>query len=95
MSISNILFGAFAGLCGVAALMAGLFRRDIADITLRLLSLTFGVTFVVYGILHLAEGVGASWATPQLRSRLYLWFVIPCLSAWLVAWFMGRLRRKR
>lgn len=90
MSIFHILLGAFAGLCGFAALVTGLFGSGVATLTMRLLALTFGVAFMVFGVLHLAEGFGVSWATPQLRSRLYLWFAIPCLSAWLVAWFMER-----
>src|SRR5439155_22771858 len=91
MSISDIIFGVFASLFGVVALVAGLFRR--ADTSLPL-AVSFGVALLNYGILDFAEGVGASWATPRLRSSFYFWFATPCLAAWLFGWFRER-RRKR
>jgi len=58
-----------------------------------ILCLSFGIAFVVYGILHFAAGIGAQWATPQLRSNLFLWFAIPCLSFWALNWIIDRRKK--
>ena len=94
MDIFSIIFGAAAGLVGGSALFTGV-RRRAQPLATRLLLLGFGAAFATYGVLHFAEGIGQRWATPGLRSGLYLWFAIPCFVAWLFVWFAERRRDRR
>ena len=94
MDTFDIVVGAVTSVCGVFALAAGVFRRDGTSVPLRLLALSFGLAFITYGVVRFSAGVGASWATMRLRSSLYIWFAIPCLAAWLFAWFSERHKRR-
>jgi hypothetical protein len=90
----EILMGTVFALSGLAALvggLAGLIDRQFAK---GLLGLSFGICFAVFGVLHFAEGVGAEWA-PRVRSDVFIWFAIPCLMFWLLAWSAERRKMKR
>jgi len=93
MDTFDMVVGAIASVFGTFALAAGVFRRDGTSLPLRLLALSFGLAFVTYGVVRFSAGVGASWASTRLRSSLYLWFAIPCLAAWLFAWYSERHKR--
>jgi hypothetical protein len=92
MSVFHIIFGAAAGTAGGAALIQSVRHRHERQFVARILLMCFGVSFVAYGILHFSEGIGLSWATPRLRSDLYLWFFVPCAVLWLMAWIAERRR---
>ncbi len=84
------MFGVAAGLSGSVALVQAFRASGSRSLTKRLLLLTFGVAFVTFGVLHFSEGIGLQWTTPKLRSKLYVWFAVPCVLAWLFAWYSER-----
>ena len=90
----NSLFGFIMGLVGGAALVTGTFPGRHESFTMRLATLLFGISFLTYGVLHIAEGLRFSWATPALRSKLCLWFFIPCFVVLVFGW-IAQERRKR
>jgi hypothetical protein len=95
MEIITLIFGALAALVGGAVLWDGVRRGRGIPFLNRLLVLSFGVAFTVYGGLILAQGLGLPWATPRLRGKLYLWLAIPCAVAWIAVWFSERRGHRR
>jgi len=90
----EVLIGTAFGLGGVVALLAALASFIDRSFITGILALCFGVTFVVYGVLHFAKGLGAEWA-PRLQSGLFSWFAVPCLAFWLLAWTAERRKKRR
>lgn len=94
MSIFDIIYGAGSGFGGVLALAVGLSGTAKESLPVRIFCVSFGVAFLFIGIFHFSEGVGASWATPQLWSTLKPWFAIPCFAAFFFAWFTDRSKKR-
>ena len=95
MNCFHILFGAVMGIIGVGAIWQSIRGARGRLFLSRLLALSFGVAFTAFGVLHFAEGIGLSWATPSLRSHLYFWLFAPCFVVWVAVWFSERRSQRR
>src|SRR5690349_19835592 len=97
MEISRIIFGGFAGFVGVMMLLAVLSSAGVQPTAMRVAVAIFGINGLLFGVLHLSQGLGLAWATSGLRAKVFTWTIVPCLVSWLCAWTIQEKesRRKR
>jgi hypothetical protein len=94
MDLFHILVGAVMGVVGGGAVWQSARGAWGHSFLSRLLVLSIGVAFAVFGVLHFAQGIGLLWATPSLRSHLRPWFFLTCLVVWVADWFSERRSRR-
>ncbi len=80
----EVFIGIAFGLGGLLAILGSLACFIDRSFIMGLSVLSFGVSFVVYGVLHFAKGIGAEWA-PRLQRDLFfgLQFLVLFFGCWL------------
>ena len=86
MEPSHIVFGAITGFVGVMMLIGVFTATRSEPIAIRVGVAVFGINGLLMGVLHLGQGFGFLWATSELRARVFMWTIAPCLASWVWAW---------
>ncbi len=69
---------------------AALGSKRASPLVNQVTGVAFGLMALTFGSLHFAEERGIKWATPELRSALYPWFLFLCAVSMLAAWLVQR-----
>jgi hypothetical protein len=82
----RMIYGGAFFVLDIVLLFVAFSSPRIRPFSLRICMAYFCIVDVIFNTLHIAQGLGYEWATPELRHVLLTWVIVPQLAVGLFAW---------
>jgi hypothetical protein len=93
--LGQAIYGGAFFVVDIIVLYAAFSSPRIKPFSLRACLVYFCIVDLAFNTVHIAQGLGYEWATPELRYRMLTWVIVPQLVVGLFAWItLGRSSKK-
>lgn len=94
--LGRVIYGGVFLVLDIVFFFVAFSSPRIKPFALRICMAYFCIADLIFNTLHIAQGLGYDWATPELRDRVLSWVIVPHIVVGLFMWVtLTRSRKQR